>query len=215
MAFTQDFVRDFDQFDFFGPPFAFVRFADGERAVCTGKPVDVPRDGWAYAGGPSTLADDLNRALRHAAPDYYLGVSDGCCDRPARDWYLEQVRVPLSQVTFSNVFINANYRRFRRLNLHGAVVVGSGRADFRVPENLFAGGFDIDRLVEELVKVDRPILVAAGPASAVIIHKYWLRAARKRPIVDVGSALDEWTKGYRTRPYHYPGSRTAELVCRW
>ena len=50
MRFTQDFLRDFEQFDFFGEPFAFVRYGDGERAICTGQPV-VARDGWAYPGG--------------------------------------------------------------------------------------------------------------------------------------------------------------------
>jgi hypothetical protein len=33
--------------------------------------------------------------------------------------------------------------------------------------------------------------------------------------VDVGSALDEWTKGRKTRPYQEPGTRQSELVCRW
>ncbi len=33
MHFSQDFRRDFDQFDFRGAPFAFARFGDGERAI--------------------------------------------------------------------------------------------------------------------------------------------------------------------------------------
>jgi 2-polyprenyl-3-methyl-5-hydroxy-6-metoxy-1,4-benzoquinol methylase len=215
MRFTQDFVRDFDQFDFFGPPFAFVRFADGERAVCQGSPVEVPRDGWAYPGGASPLAADLDAALRYSAPDYYVGISDACCDRDSRDWYLARLGVPLHQVTFSNVFINWNYRRFRQLDLRRAVVVASRGGDFAVPEDVFATPFDLDALVARLFEVDRPILVSAGPASEVIIHKYWLRAAHRQTIVDVGSALDERTKGARTRPYHHPGTRTAELVCHW
>lgn len=96
MRFTQDFLRDFDQVDFFGPPFALARYADGERAICMGQP-----------------------------------------------------------------------------------------------------------------------LVSAGPASAVIIHKYWQRARRKQTIVDVGSAIDERLKGCKTRPYQQPGTRTSELICQW
>ena len=49
MRFTQDFVTDFDQFDFFGKPFAFVRFGDGERAICSGRPI-ATQDGWSYDG---------------------------------------------------------------------------------------------------------------------------------------------------------------------
>jgi 2-polyprenyl-3-methyl-5-hydroxy-6-metoxy-1,4-benzoquinol methylase len=215
IRFTQDFTTDFDQIDLAGPPFALVRFADGEREVCQGQPLVVARDGWVFPGGESPLTRALNEALRYTAPDYYIGISDSCCDRAAHEWYLQQVRVPLEQLTFSNLFVNANYRRFRRLDLRGAAVVSCGRGDFRIPEDLFAGNFDVDALVEQLLRVDRPILVSAGPLSAVIIHRYWLRAPRKQPILDVGSALDEQTKGYRTRSYQYPGTANAERVCRW
>ena len=63
--------------------------------------------------------------------------------------------------------------------------------------------------------MDRTILVSAGPAAAVIIHKYWTRAARKQVIVDVGSAIDEATKGRKTRRYQVPGTRTYGLICTW
>ncbi len=215
MRFTQDFIRDFEQFDFFGTPFAFARFADGERAICMGEPIVVPRDGWAYRGGPSRFADDLNASLTCTDPDFYYGISDGCCDLPARDWYLQRLRVPMEQVTFSNIFVNWNYRRFRQFDLRGTAIVASRGGDFTVPEDVLSQSFDIDGLVAQLLSVDRPILVAAGPASEIIIHKYWQRATRKQTIVDVGSSIDEWTKGVKTRPYQQSGTRTAELVCRW
>jgi len=214
MRFTQDFVTDFDQFDFWGRPFAFVRFGDGERSICRGMPL-VNCDGWCYDGAASQFAADLNASLTHADPDYYVGISDGCCDREARDWFLERVRVPLEQVTFANIFVNGNYRRFRALDLSGTVLVSSAGGDFTVPEHLINTDFDLDGLVDQLLEVDRPILVAAGPASCVLIHKYWLRPGPKQTIVDVGSALDEVTRGRRTRGYHHPGSPTAERICRW
>jgi hypothetical protein len=123
--------------------------------------------------------------------------------------------VPLEQLTFSNIFVNWNYRRFRRLDLSRCAVVSSAGGDFAVPEDLFTTPFDVDALVEQLLAVDRPILVSAGPASAIIIHRYWTRAKRKQVIVDVGSAIDERTKGRKTRSYQHPGTRTAELICRW
>ena len=214
MRFTQDFVRDFEQFDFFGEPFAFVRYGDGERAICTGQPV-VARDGWTYPGGALRFADDLNAALRFDAPDYYLGISDRCCDSPAHEWYLHQVRVPLEQLTFANIFVNGNYRRFCQLDLRGTAVVASEGGDFTVPEDVFRESLDMDALVERLLGVERPILVAAGPALPIIIHRYWRRAGRRRTIVDVGSALYERTKGRKTRPYQQPGTRNADLICRW
>jgi 2-polyprenyl-3-methyl-5-hydroxy-6-metoxy-1,4-benzoquinol methylase len=214
MRFTQDFLSDFDQFDFRGRPFAFVRFGDGERSICRGVPL-VNCDGWRYDGAASRFAADLNASLTHADPDYYVGISDGCCDREARDWFLARVRVPLEQLTFANVFVNGNYRRFRALDLSGTVLVSSAGGDFTVPEHLINSDFDLDALVDELVDVDRPILVAAGPASCVLIHKYWLQPGPKQVIVDVGSALDEVTKGRKTRGYHHPGSPTSGRICVW
>jgi SAM-dependent methyltransferase len=214
MRFTQNFITDFDQFNFWGEPFAFVRFGDGERAICIGRPVEA-QDGWSYDGLASQFAGDLNASLRYNDPNYYMGISDGCCDRPSRDWYLSQLTVPIHQVTFANIFVNGNYRRFRQLELAGTVIVSSGRGDIQVPEDLVNGDYDLDGIINQLLSVDRPILVAAGPASCIIVHKYWMRAERRQTIVDVGSAIDELTKGRKTRQYQFPGSRTAELICTW
>jgi len=216
MKFSQDFREDFEQFAFFGPPFAFSRFADGERAICMGQPIQGA-DGWTYAGGSSQFREALLAALRFNAPDYYLGVSDACCDPAAKNWYLQQITVPLRQVTFSNIFVNGNYPRFRQLDLSAAAIVASQGGDYWVPDDAMNTTFDIDRLVERLLQVDRTILVSAGPASCVIIHRYWQRATpqKRQVIVDVGSAIDEWTKGRKTRQYQMPGTRTSELVCTW
>jgi 2-polyprenyl-3-methyl-5-hydroxy-6-metoxy-1,4-benzoquinol methylase len=214
MRFNQDFRRDFEQVDFRGAPFALARFGDGERAICRGAPVQS-QDGWRYAGGRSQLAADLNASLRYNAPGYYIGISDGCCDLPARDWYLQRVTVPLEQLTFANLFVNSNYRRFCQLDLSGMAVVAASGGDYEVPEDLVRSSFDIDELVERLLAEDRPILVSAGPAACVIIHKYWQRAQRKQVIVDVGSAIDERIKRRKTRQYQVPGTRTAQLTCTW
>jgi hypothetical protein len=217
MVFTQDFRRDFDQIDFHGRPFALARFADGELAICKGRSVEGA-DGWNYAGGASAFRDALLAALHYRAPDYYLGLSDGCCDAAAKQWYLSQINVPLEQVTFSNIFVNANYRRFvAKVDLDEFMVVAPEGGDLWVPQDAMNCDFDIDGLVTRLLDSDRPILVSAGPAACVIVHKYWLRASpdRRRSIIDVGSAIDELTKGRKTRQYQVPGTRTAELVCRW
>ena len=215
MRFTQDFRTDFDQFDLHGPPFAFVRFGDGERAICRGKPL-VSCDGWDYDGRTSRFANDLYAALTCDAPDYYLGISDGCCDREARDWFLERRRVPLDRVTFANIFVNGNYPRFRRLDLSRTALVSSIGGDFTIPEHVINSDFNFDGLVDQLLAVDRPILFAAGPASCVLIHQYWIRAgANRQAVIDIGSALDEVLKGRKTRGYHYPASPTANKMCRW
>ena len=52
--------------------FAFVRFGDGERGICQGRPVQC-RDGWQYDGSLSQFSADLNASLKFSDPDYYFG----------------------------------------------------------------------------------------------------------------------------------------------
>jgi 2-polyprenyl-3-methyl-5-hydroxy-6-metoxy-1,4-benzoquinol methylase len=216
MRFTQEFVKDFEQIDLWGRPFAFARFGDGERSICRGVPVACS-DGWSFNGGSSTFASDLYASLISDFPDYYVGISDTCCDREAHEWFMKRVRVPLDRLTFANILVNGNYQRFRATDLRGTVVVASEGGDFTVPEDIAGTGFEIDGLVERLLRVDRPILVAAGPAACVIVHRYWQRAdaEKRQSIMDVGSAIDEFTKRRKTRRYHFPGSPTANRICRW
>ena len=214
MRFTQDFRTDLDQFDFRGRPFAFVRFGDGERAVCMGKPIEAG-DGRNSPGGSTPFLRDLIASLECDLEGYFIGIPDTCCDADAHAWYLGMARAPLERLTFANIFVNANYQRFRKLDLSGMAIVAPFNADFVVPENLVERHAEIDPLVDRLLEVDRPILVAAGPAANVIIHKYWQRAKTKQTIVDVGSAIDERLKGAKTRRYHLPGSPTADRVCLW
>jgi hypothetical protein len=61
MRFHQDFVRDFEEFDFWGEPFAFARFADGERAIRMGMPIKG-QDGWSFDGRHADFAAQLYAA---------------------------------------------------------------------------------------------------------------------------------------------------------
>jgi hypothetical protein len=113
------------------------------------------------------------------------------------------------------LFALPNYRRFQQIDTSEMAIVASEGGDYWVPEDVMNSNFDFDRLVERLLAVERPILVSAGPASCIIIHKYWERAVKKQVIVDVGSAIDERAKGRKTRQYQSAGTRTAELCCQW
>ncbi len=179
-----------------------------------GKPIEAG-DGWNSPGGSTPFSRDLIASLECDLEGYFIGIPDTCCDADAHAWYLGMARAPLERLTFANIFVNANYQRFRKLDLSGMAIVAPFNADFVVPENLVERHAEIDPLVDRLLEVDRPILVAAGPAANVIIHKYWQRAKTKQTIVDVGSAIDERLKGAKTRRYHLPGSPTADRVCLW
>jgi len=222
MMFSQEFVADLNRLDFFGEPFALVRFADGERALCEGRPIELHNEfeSWESTGEATPFTELLNASLRANLPGYCIGISCPCCDVDAHWWYLKQVTVPRQRLTFSNLFVNGNHDRFlerveRERLTERCAIVSSGKGAFRVPRRAVDDDWDMDRLVDQLCEVDRPILVAAGPAANVLIYKYWQRATRRQTIVDIGSALDGWIHGAGTRNYHRPDHPNRKTICRW
>lgn len=222
LRFTQDFKNDLQAFGeafWRGEPFALARFADGEWKICAGKMTrtDKAHETWwshRYTTEPRRL---LLAALRYAAPSYYVGISSSCYEAAAG--YLRgQVRVRKTNLTFATLFCHSNYDAFLDLDLRkGSVLVSSAGGDFAVPKNAVNEEWDLDGLLAELTKVDRPILVAAGPAACWIIHKYWaMQPPEKRQIiVDVGAAYDPEIHGENTRPYHDPNNGWRKHACRW
>ena len=212
--FEQDFKRDFDKFDLYGKPFAFARFGDGEIALCTRRAIRVS-DGWEYDGSDTQFSRELHEAVLADIPGYYLGISCRCCDPKGHQWYVENVRSPKKRITFANIFVNGNYERFKRLDFKRAALVSSAGGDFKVPRNAISPEFNYRKLLEKLFDVDRPILVAAGPLSCILIHRYWQYAPRPQVIIDIGSALDPVIHGRATRNYHHQGSPNASKCCIW
>ena len=212
--FEQDFVRDLDKLDIRGKPFAFVRLGDGEAAMCAGRPVRTG-DGWSYDGTDTRFARKLRDLVQSDMAGLYVGISCRCCDPDGHRWYREHLRAPLWRVTFANLFVNANYSRFKALDWRGTVLVSSQGGNFTVPRNAVNPEFDYSPLLQELFQADRPILVAAGPVGKLIIYDYWRLAPRRQTIIDIGSALDPLIYGRGTRGYHDPSSPTAKKVCIW
>jgi hypothetical protein len=214
IRFTQDFKKDFEQLYLEGEPYAFARFGDGERSLCMGHAVTV-KDGWSYDGTDTPLALKMREAVGADVPGYYIGISCPCCDPQGHDWYMAHIKAPPWRVTFANIFVNANYKRFRKLNLKNTVLVSCAEGDFTVPKNALNPPFDYTDLLKQLYEVDKPILVAAGPVGKAILFDYWLNAPNKQIILDIGSVLDKQIHGHRTRRYQKRWGPNSRIVCKW
>lgn len=217
--FIQDFQSDFAQIIRADEPFAFSRFHDGEYAICQGVDYDA-KSGWSVSGA-TWLQHPLLEALTEAElEDYYIGISPPCDHSEAASWYRSQVKVPKSRLTFATLFQHANFKKLPQLlrRFPEPVLVSCQNGDIKVPANGVKKGWDIDGAVRQLLRVEgRPIFVAAGPCSNVIIHRYWQRQEKSKrvTIIDIGSALDQDIHGKRTRPYHDPQSPTLRHKCDW
>lgn len=101
-----------------GRHFALTRYGDGERAIlqrCEISTLGTNRH-WCYrpSQGISSdvLAVDLDRALRRDDADYYVGISDPCCNAGDYHYYAAQLGPERlrTRVTFANLFSNGNWK---------------------------------------------------------------------------------------------------------
>lgn len=220
MTFRQDFDADLRAFAdafFYGPPFALSRFGDGEESLLRKRMFYVNKgvEQW-HSGGTDWARGQLATALRFRGPGYYVGIASSCCAPKAHQYLARHSRLNSQHLTFATLFCHGNYDRTLELNLaRNAVVVGSHPdAEVRVPANAINEPWDVDALLTRLASVDKPILVAAGPAACWIVQQYWARSP-KQTIVDVGALFDPVLHGCASRPYHDERSGWREHCCVW
>lgn len=216
MELTQDFDADFTTITaglapgYSGEPYAFIRFADGETAIMRGWGHEARSDGWEWPAGKSHghwLATNaaLYESLMADLDDLYLGITAHEHHPECHFWLMENSACSWDKMTFAELFIFANFGRFAALDLADCDIVGP-HGNIAVPTDAVMTGWDHRRIVDFLLNCqgNNPILVSAGPMANIIIHDYWTRCpdARKRVILDVGSALDG-KLGRRTRQYQH------------
>jgi len=220
IRFTQDFKQDLERIRFAGRPYAFVRFGDGERAHCVNRPVKAAA-GWAYDGSDTPLSRKVRTLVTSNTPGMYLGISCPCCDKPSHEWYQRNMTTPIDRVTYANLFVNGNHKRFMRmygtLKRSDIFLVSCAKGDITVPKNAVNPEWDYTKALEKLLTVRKPIFVAAGPIKCGLIYDYWTQVPEenRQIIIDIGSSLDPMIHGRATRRYQKPGTDTSTRTCVW
>jgi len=225
-----------EDFDFFwqkiqrNENFAFVRNADGEYAIMTGRSVTA-QEGWKSPDYITALGKAIYDSIQLNNPDYYIGISCPCCDEPAYNWY--RSRIKSRNITFSNMWSNSNYARFSKcfpqLN-RDAVLVANHRANGKKIGNLNILDYylvsddcisfwdnDSEVFIEKIKakygnRTGLLYVVSAGPMSGPIIASLF----RNNPhncYIDFGSSTDSFYWDKVTRPYMYSDSAYAKKEC--
>ncbi len=228
--FTQDFATDFELL--LGAwtarePFAFARFGDGEAAILRERPVPFrvqrPTETWDSKNIPGRFRAELWDSLRYKDEGYYVGMQCPACSDISAKYLRENVSTPLDRQTYAELFCYQNWHRIDRAKFTDACIVTSssrpeqeGVDSLLIPINA-AEILDAADTVEALLEVRKPILVAAGPFSNVVIHQYWTKQLPelRQPIVDIGSALDPWLHDTCTRDYQNAWHYRAQRFCTW
>jgi len=195
----------------------------------TGQPVKA-QEGWS-SSGKTLLGKTLKASLQIDMPNFYYGISCPCCDSAAYYWYLRNVKS--SNVTFSNIWLNGNFKAFQndfqklerdavlitnwrgkgkkygRLNVKRHYVVSDDCVKFWEEDG--------EKLINQIIAetgYEKNLLyvVSAGPLSCVIIAALF----KNNPdncYIDFGSATDLMTHERITRPYMIDGNPYAEQSC--
>ncbi|MBR0220459.1 MAG: glycosyltransferase family 2 protein, partial [Synergistaceae bacterium] len=210
--------------------FALLRLADGERSIMTRQKIKGV-DGWETSGAQTALGLALENTLKLNEANVYYGISCPCCDRAAYYWYSS--RIENKNITFSNLFVNKNYRRFiaefEKITRDAVVIANYKGKDNKIGNlNILkyysVGDSCVDfyensaqQLIDEIIKDfgDKKNLlyvVSADPLSEPIIYKLY----KNNPdncYIDFGSSIDRYIHKRDTRPYTDPNSMYGSRDC--
>lgn len=234
----KDFKKDFDYFTELinsGKNFAYARYADGEVALMRGKEIGEGSqaynvDNWSSPGQLTKTGKQLEESLLHTEDNYYYAISSNTDWDSDHEFLMSRIRIP-NNITFANLWINANYQKMKAFyqNLKKEVyVICNQKAKkesfpfpvaelFPFPDNCVAyweqhGDDYIYQLSEYVSQIqDKTFFISCGPISEIIIDKLY-KVNPNNQYIDVGSSMDEFVHGHKTRPYMDTATKYASEV---
>lgn len=213
-----------------GENFALLRFADGEATLLKGEPMNA-LDGWKSPAGMTNLGWELRKSLRIKDPRVFYGISCPCCDSANYLFYSQQIQN--HNITFSNLFVNSNYQRFKRdfLQLErDAILITNVRGrdktygklnvkkHFFIEDNFTDFWDQVESTVMPILiehtrdEKNTLFVVSAGPLSEVIIAQLF-KHNPNNCYIDFGSAIDFITHERATRGYHLDKNPDSKRNC--
>jgi hypothetical protein len=215
-----------------GENFALMRNADGELAIMEGRSVSAQEGNWVSPNYVSNLGKAIFESLQLKADNVYYAISCPCCDKRAYYWYMSRV-ADRNNVTFANIWINANYNRFKEefpKIKRDAVLIANFRAEshkignlnilkhYKISDDCISfWDKEAPNMLNEIKKEygdknDILYVVSAGPMSAPIIADLYENNPNNC-YVDFGSSIDIYYREGVTRPYMKKGNVYAERNC--
>tara|TARA_R110000803_G_scaffold33746_2_gene73853 strand:- start:1946 stop:2653 length:708 start_codon:yes stop_codon:yes gene_type:complete len=209
--------------------FAFSKYADGEYEILINNKI-TNCDNWTF--NPEIHKkerEELLSSYNFNEEGYFVGISCPCCvgQRDAI-WMKNMVGVKVENLTWANIFVNANFNFFHNFveefANHDIILVANKdvkieNLPFKVEEHIpigntaFIENFD---LVETLPKKDyknKLFLFCAGPLGNMLAAKMW-KENKNNIYLDIGSTLNRELTGLSNRGY-LMGSDSINKICKW
>lgn len=225
-----------------GENFSLVRFGDGEMLVINGEAIDLSKKcNGEHRYTPDDENDEqyreiLEQSLLYQDERYFVGLPCRCC---VGDEHCESLRVQSrqdeAQLTWANIFVNANYPRFldETLACFSATtnnLICHEKADidglpfavshtFRIGGNAWVNDYErlnseLSDYIEENQISGQTFLFCAGVLSNMLIYQL----TKKYPdntYIDLGSVFDSMMGLGKTRRYLEGSRRRLKKVCVW
>lgn len=222
--FTTDFDYFWDLIDS-GKNFTFARYADGEVMLMKGQSVTQGTqafnvDKWSAPSHLTIVGQQLLETLNHTEENYYYAISSKSDN--INDWTFLDTNIKQSKdkLTFVNLWINANYKksleRYKSLNREVNLICNSkARVEhfpFKVksitpfPDDCVKFWEEnhkdfLEELTSKVTNTNNELFfISCGPVSEILIHNLY-KSNPNNTYVDVGSSIDEFVHGRKTRPY--------------
>jgi hypothetical protein len=144
---------------------------------------------------------------------------------------MDRIKSEKENITFANLWINSNYQQMKEFytNLDKeCFVICNHRADinnfpfkikelFPFPDNCIefwesSGSEYVSNITQKIQELNNEtFFISAGPISEIIIHRLYSFNPNNQ-YIDVGSSMDEFVHGKKTRPYMEPNSFYAKQI---
>ena len=235
----EKFNVDFEKFWFMiekGENFTFTRYADGEVMLMNGNAIGSVTqasivDKWSAPLGLTKVGKDLLGTLNHTEDNYYYAISSVTDNIGDYNFLKSNIKQKDENITFVNLWINYNYQKtIEKYNLlkrpvHLICNYKAKKENFPFivssitpfPNDCINfwennNKYFMDELLEKFKdKVNELFFISCGPVSEIIIHNLYTNNPNNS-YIDVGSSIDEFVHGYKTRPYMDKNSVYSKMI---
>ena len=211
--------------------FCIIRPSDGEYLVlkkCTFSNID----NWKNTED-NTISDDLFESIKLAVtiPNMLIGIPCKDCGDNGEiyNYYIKTFNIPENKKTYANIFGTYNYKsviHFLKFNKIPFYYVGPGEKEtnelniidrYNIDEFLLnkwnTEKNNIKEKIEKWIEnKNEIILFSCGPIAKILIPFLSLKYQNKT-LIDIGSPLDNYLKGKKSRPYMIDNSREGNQIC--
>jgi hypothetical protein len=229
-------------FDFFwglinkGENFTFTRYADGEVMLMLGNAVGSITqasmvDKWSAPQKMTKAGKDLLETLGHTESNYYYAISSVTDNLADYNFLKTNIKQNEDKLTFVNLWINSNYKKTieqyhllkRPVHLICNYKARKENFPFTVASitpfpndciNFWEENSEyfMNELLETYKdKTNELFFISCGPISEIIIDRLY-RANPNNSYIDVGSSIDEFVHGHKTRPYMDENSTYSRMI---